>query len=61
MKRLMREAYRLNKFILADVLEGKKKQVALMFVFTGKELPDYKLVEEKMLLLLNFLSKKFSE
>ncbi|MBL0308996.1 MAG: ribonuclease P protein component [Bacteroidetes bacterium] len=39
-KRLMREVYRLNKIPLYQSLVEKKKQMALMFIYKGKELPD---------------------
>ena len=42
-KRKMREAYRLNKHYLYDVLDDK--QMALFFVFIGKDIPEYKQVE----------------
>ena len=38
-KRLMREAYRLNKYSLYEKLVERKQQIALMFVFKGKALP----------------------
>ncbi|MCK5730271.1 MAG: ribonuclease P protein component [Draconibacterium sp.] len=45
-KRKMREAYRLKKFQLYDILDDK--QVAVFFLFIGKEIPDYKLVNSAM-------------
>ena len=39
-KRLMRETYRKNKGELYSLLEGKGKQFALLFVYTGKKIPD---------------------
>lgn len=45
-KRKMREAYRLNKFQLYNILEDK--QVAVFFIFIGKETPEYKHVNSAM-------------
>jgi ribonuclease P protein component len=52
-KRLMREAYRLQKNDLQDAVQTKGQQLALFFIYTGKELPDYKTVSEKMSVILN--------
>jgi ribonuclease P protein component len=54
-KRLMREAYRLQKNPLQEALQAKQKQLALFFIYTGKELPDYKTVSEKIGVILNKL------
>lgn len=45
-KRRMRETYRLNKFQLYNILGDK--QVAVFFLFIGKELPDYKQINTAM-------------
>lgn len=42
-KRRMREAYRLNKAVLYD--ENLKINVAVFFIFIGKEVADFKTVE----------------
>jgi ribonuclease P protein component len=39
-KRLMRETYRLNKYMLYEKLVERQKQLAMMWVYKGKELPD---------------------
>lgn len=46
-KRLMREAYRLQKSILQEQLKNKEKQLAVFFIYVGNELPDYPMVFEK--------------
>ncbi len=46
-KRLIREAYRLQKNNLENVLQLKNKGVHLFFIYTGKELPTYEVVFEK--------------
>ncbi|MEO9210598.1 MAG: ribonuclease P protein component [Ginsengibacter sp.] len=47
-KRLMRESYRLQKNELAEIIEKKGKHLSLFFIFTGKELPVYPLIFEKI-------------
>jgi ribonuclease P protein component len=57
-KRLLREAYRLQKEALHKNLFEKDRQVALFFIYTGKELPDYATVYEKIGLTLQRLIKE---
>ncbi|NOR75348.1 MAG: ribonuclease P protein component [Draconibacterium sp.] len=57
-KRKMREAYRLNKSQLYDILGDK--QVAIFFLFIGKEIPDYKLVNSAMEKAIKKLIAKIS-
>jgi ribonuclease P protein component len=47
-KRLLREAYRLLKAGLSDPLNKSGKKLVIFVIFTGKELPPYQLVYEKM-------------
>ncbi|OQP67040.1 ribonuclease P [Niastella vici] len=54
-KRLMREAYRLQKAPLEQALQTKKRQLALFLIYTGRELPPYALVKEKVELVLKKL------
>ena len=56
-KRLMREAYRLQKNKLTSTLKDKEKCMAVFFIYTGNEIPAYKNVAEKMLSALNRLNK----
>lgn len=56
-RRWMREYFRMNKYILYDVLTEKKKQLALMLLYTGKKIPDFNLVSEKIIVILNRLSE----
>ena len=56
-KRLMRESYRLQKNDLKNELVKENKNLALFFIFTGKELPEYPLVFEKIGNLLAKLEK----
>jgi len=54
-KRLMREAYRLQKLPLEEALQTKQQQLALFLIYTGKELPVYALVKEKVEVVLKKL------
>lgn len=60
-KRLMREAYRLQKQPLLDMLTGTDKKLGVFFIFSGDEVPDYKLVFEKMAAVIKRLQKIVSE
>ena len=57
-KRKIRETYRLNKHLLYDNLVDK--QIAIFFIFIGKELPEYKLMEEAMKKGIKKLIDEFS-
>ena len=46
-KRLMREAWRLQKNMLRDKLEQTNKPIAVFIMYTGNELPPYQLIYEK--------------
>ncbi len=41
-KRLMREAYRLQKDPLIGSLKQAKRQLAVFFIYTGSTLPEYR-------------------
>ena len=47
-KRLMKEAYRLNKSVHNQVLQERGKQAALMFIFTGRTEPTHDYVLQKI-------------
>ena len=51
-KRLMREAYRLQKNVLEEKLSGDKKSLVIFFIYTGKELPDFETCSGKMTFIL---------
>lgn len=53
MKRLVREAYRLNKHILWDALIGKDMRLVLGFVCITDTLPSYRAVNKSMVKMLN--------
>ncbi len=47
-KRLLREAYRLEKHTLLHQLEKHEKKIALFLLYIDKEMPDYVVLREKM-------------
>ena len=47
-RRLMRESYRLQKNNLLNILQENHKNLAVFFIYTGNELPQYKDVFEKI-------------
>ena len=57
-KRLSREAYRLQKQPLMDLLAEKGRSMALFFIYTGKELPDHITVKAKIGVALQKLIKE---
>ena len=58
-KRLIREAYRTQKLPLqAALTEGGKGYLKLFILYTGKELPDYQLVREKVAGVLGRIEKE---
>ncbi|MEP7236669.1 MAG: ribonuclease P protein component [Ferruginibacter sp.] len=60
-KRLMREAYRLQKNDLQDQLKQQQKQLAVFFIYTGNELPEYEFIFEKTAAVLSRLIKITNE
>jgi len=57
-KRLMREAYRLQKLTLQNILKEKNYSLQVFFIYTGKDLPDYLLIKEKIATVLLQLQQK---
>lgn len=56
-KRLMREAYRLQKSSLTETLKKHGKCMTVFFIYTGNEIPGYKDAAEKMQSALKRLNK----
>lgn len=56
-KRLLREAYRLNKNDLQTNLQQRNKSFTVFIIYLGNELPEYKAVTEKMKAVLTRLKK----
>lgn len=54
-KRLTKEAYRLQKQELEQVIVKNNKRMVLFFIYTGKEVPEYKMVHDKIALTLQRL------
>ncbi|HEY8970459.1 MAG TPA: ribonuclease P protein component [Puia sp.] len=57
-KRLTREAYRLNKGGLSLVVEQRKLSLSTFFIYTGKELPDHRLVSTRIAVALEKIAKE---
>lgn len=60
MKRLVREAYRLNKHILWDALEGKDYRLALAFVCITDTLPSFYAVNKSMKKALTRIAERLN-
>ena len=60
-KRLTREAWRLQKNELAEKLKAAVKQLNVFFIYTGKELPDFTTVKDKVGVALKKLVDKIDE
>ncbi len=60
-KRLIREAYRLQKNSLQDVLQQQGRGLILFFTFTSKLMPDYATVNGAVQKSLNKLIKTIHE
>ncbi len=57
-KRLLREAYRLNKTDLLNFVQTNNKKLALFILFVDKILPDYKTIETAVKAALKKLQKQ---
>ena len=51
-KRLLREGYRKQKHIVYSSLDERQKQAALLFIFTGRQLPNAEYIHGKISELL---------
>jgi ribonuclease P protein component len=60
-KRLLRECWRKENLALKQQLQSNRMEVELLVLYTGRVLPEYSLLEEKMRLLIQQLSKKLYE
>ncbi len=60
-KRVSREAWRLQKKPLTDAMAARPEQLALFFIYTGRELPEYNMVKEKLALVIHKLTKILDE
>lgn len=60
-KRLLREAWRLQKNDLQEKLAREQKQLAVFIMYTGKEMPAFTKLHEQMAVILNKLIKRLHE
>ncbi len=60
-RRLMKEAYRLQKNDLQKGLEQSDKPLAIFIIYTAKEIPAYLFVVEKIVAVLERLKKIVNE
>ena len=60
-KRLTREAWRLQKNEISEKAKETQKQLNVFFIYTGKELPDFTTVKEKVAIALKKLADKIDE
>ena len=60
-KRLMREAWRLQKSILVNKVNKENKSLKVFIIYTGNELPEYDLVFEKTAAIIKRLIKICNE
>jgi hypothetical protein len=51
----MREAYRTHKFSFYENLIARKEQLAIMFIYKSKQIPDFALVNQQVKVLLEKL------
>jgi ribonuclease P protein component len=56
-KRRMREAWRLQKLSLVELLLQQNRSLAVFFIYTGKELPEYKAVYDATTKAISKLGK----
>lgn len=60
-RRLMKEAYRLQKHTLQTTLCERNLQLVIFIIYVGKEVPEYDLVVEKIAFVINKLQKIVNE
>ena len=59
LRRLIREAYRLNKHLLYQALENEKRQLALMVIYTGSGAFPFEEIESAMQQLIRRFLRKW--
>lgn len=55
MKRLIREAYRINKHPLIDLLNSKNENLAIAFIYLSNKLTPFSIIEERMKVLISLI------
>ena len=58
LKRRIREAFRIYKSALYTKIKSKKPQLAIAIIYQGQEILSYKVIEEKIKLILDRLSEE---
>jgi len=58
-KRLIRESYRVNKFLLYSSLERNNKQLAIGILYTSKIMEPFSLIQEKIIAVLTKLAQQY--
>jgi ribonuclease P protein component len=60
-KRLMREAYRLQATEIKELAIANKLQLQVFIIYTGNEIPVFELVKEKMAHIIHRIKKMAHE
>ena len=60
-KRLMREAYRLNKHSLIEMCLRRNVKIGVSFIYIGNEIPTFEYISTKMTILLEQLIADIEE
>lgn len=60
-RRLMREAWRLQKHLLESDVKAKSKNFFVFIIYTGNELPEYEIIFEKTAAVIKRLKKIYDE
>jgi ribonuclease P protein component len=60
-KRLTREAYRLQKSALAETLRKNRQAANLFFIYTGRDLPELSLIQKTIQQILEKLIRQLHE
>jgi ribonuclease P protein component len=60
-KRMMREVYRKNKSIVYPLLTGRKEQYAILIIYTGRSVPAFGEVDQKLTLTLKRFSNEIEK
>jgi len=60
-KRKLREAYRKHKHGCQKAIDSQNTCVSLFLIYLGKDIPRSEIVEDKIILLLNRLTKEITD
>lgn len=59
-RRRMREAYRLNKHLIYDVLKEKETTLSIMVIYVEKEVKDYSVIEKGIIKGIKKITRKIN-